>query len=465
MNDKKQAKEYTPQQIAEMEALLHSWAAEIEQKTHRVNELESQNDYLRTRDEMLQKVLASRTWRLAQGLGSLFKKNKQIQNDVSQNQLSVPQGIVLSADKKTVFIIDEFIPAYDRDAGSRTLHDYILLLLAKGYGVVILPQSGAYSEYAGLYESMGVPVLWGEWYAANWQAWAMENSGAFAAIWLNRPHVATQYIDFFKEKMAAPVLYYGMDLHFLREMREFEVTGSPFALAATDRMRPLELELVQKADCALFPSPVETEYLKKLLPSARLAVLPAYIVKDVNETPYTLQGRNGLLFVGNYNHRPNIDAVEWLLEEIMPVVHKSLPEVPVLIAGGNPTENMHALAAQTPGAQVLGHLPEKQLDALYEQCRLCVAPLRYGAGIKGKLISAMEQGLPVVSTSVGTEGIERCERAVAQADTAVDLAKAICQLYNDEAALAKMAKNAYGCLQGQFSQEVAWETLQKAMEA
>lgn len=447
-----------------MDASLHSMAAEIEQKTHRVNELESQNEYLRTRDEMLQQILNSRTWRLSQRLARLLGKSKPAKDATLSALPTAPQGIALPTVKKNVLIIDEFVPAHDRDAGSRTLHDYILLLLDKGYGVIILPSSGEYSPYGEIYAQLGVPVLWGEWYTAHWQAWAVENNEAFAAIWLNRPHVATQYIDFFREKFSAPVLYYGHDLHFLRAAREYEITGSPMALAAADRLRPVELALVEKADCALFPSPVETAYVQQLIPGACVQTLPAYISKDIREKPFTLANRSGLLFVGNFHHPPNVDAIEWMLSEIIPLVHRALPGVPVYIAGGHPTEDMQTLAAALPEVKILGHLPEEELDALYGQCRLCVAPLRYGAGIKGKLISAMERGLPLVSTAVGTEGIAGCEDAVAQADTAEEFAAAICSLYDDETALARMAHNAYGCLQAQFSPEAAWDSLQKAME-
>lgn len=124
-----------------------------------------------------------------------------------------------SCAKKIVLMVDHYIPTFDQDAGSRAIYYYIKLFLTSNYHVILIPDNFARTEYATYYEQMGVEVLYGEWYYLNWQQWVAKNAEEIDLIFLHRPHISVKYIDFLRKNTKAKILYYGADLHFLREMR------------------------------------------------------------------------------------------------------------------------------------------------------------------------------------------------------------------------------------------------------
>ena len=172
-----------------------------------------------------------------------------------------------------------------------------------------------------------------------------------------------------------------------------------------------------------------------------MKAIPAYLFSDVEECEYHFDKRKDLMFIGGFGHRPNVDAVKWLANEIMPALVKKLPDIRVYILGSNPPEEVEQLA--TENLLIKGFVTDEELQEYYQNCRISIVPLRYGAGIKGKVIEAMRFGTPVMTTSVGAEGIKGAESILDIADEAADFVEQLAALYQNEAELVRRSKASY----------------------
>nr|WP_243430953.1 glycosyltransferase [Clostridium botulinum] len=335
-----------------------------------------------------------------------------------------------SKDKKHILVVDHYVPQYDKDAGSRTVYQYLSLFVKMGYSVSFIGDNFYRHEpYTTKLQIMGIEVLYGSYYANNWKTWVKENSEHFDVVLLNRPHISEKYIDFFKENTTAKIVYYGHDLHFLREMREFELTGEKTLLKSSDEWKKKEFDLMNKADIILYPSDVEVGEIKKINDSLDVRRLPAYIMEN-NKNLKAVKERKDLLFVGGFGHGPNVDGITWFCENIFPKVIEKNPNIKLNIVGSKAPDKV--LALKSSNVNVVGFVSDEELKELYEICRVSVAPLRYGAGIKGKIIEAIANGIPVVTTICGAEGIANDDNFIIVDDNCEKFAQNILKLYEDE---------------------------------
>lgn len=351
--------------------------------------------------------------------------------------------------KRHLLLVDHYVPTFDQDAGGRSIYEYVRMFLHQGYHVTLLPDNFNRSEfYAEHYQQMGVEVLYGVWYAEHWQDWVRENADELDLIFLSRPHISVKYIDFLKENTNAPILYYGHDLHFMREQRQYEITKDPVLPASIERWREIELGLMRKADYSFYISYVEEEYIKSIDPSLKVRSLPGFIYTDIKKEQYQIKNRQDILFVGGFGHPPNADGITWFVNEVFPLVLQHEPKMRLHIVGSHPPEEI--LALDSSNVRVHGFVSTDILDELYRKCRLCIAPLRYGAGMKGKVVEAMAKGLPVVTTSIGAEGIERASEFLAIADDSEGFARHVYSLYGDDVQLGVMCQRAYESIERDF---------------
>jgi len=228
-----------------------------------------------------------------------------------------------------------------------------------------------------------------------------------------------------------------------------------------NRWKKIELHAIEEADCSLFPSIEEKKYLEKIDPDLRVEVYPVYIVRDIIKSPYRAADRNGIMFIGGYTHQPNVDAVFWFAEEILPKVVSRIPDVVMHLYGSRAPEEFDRL--ESPNLTVHGFVPDDELQGIYESARMTVIPLRYGAGIKGKVVEAMQFGLPIVTTSIGAEGFVDADNYMQIADEAETLADLICDLYEDEAKMRDMAEKGYQYLEREFSVDKARSVIEFAL--
>ncbi|MGM9669161.1 MAG: glycosyltransferase [Faecousia sp.] len=355
-----------------------------------------------------------------------------------------------SLHKKTLLMVDHYVPQYDRDAGSRTVFQYLKLFVSQGYNVKFIGDNFYQHEpYTTVLQQMGVEVLYGPWYAQHWKEWIQQNGDSIGYVFLNRPHIAVKYIDWIREKTHARIIYYGHDLHFLRTAREAELTGKSALLKDAEDWKEKEFSLMRKADMAYYPSEVEVKEIHRIDPTIAVKAIPAYLFDAGQREEFQPQRRRDLMFVGGYNHGPNVDAVLWMVEKIMPELRKLLPDVKFHMIGSNAPKEVIRLADD----HVIydGMVSDRELDGFYRSCRVSVVPLRYGAGIKGKVVEAMQKGMPVMTTSVGAEGIEDAENILCIEDDPVKFAEKLAALYRSDEELERRSAASQDYIARHFS--------------
>jgi len=223
--------------------------------------------------------------------------------------------------------------------------------------------------------------------------------------------------------------------------------------AASER-RDEELALIGRADVTLVVSTVERALITELAPAARVMIVSNIHELFAEGRPFA--ERKGLLFIGGFQHPPNTDAVLWYAKEVLPRVRQRLPGVVTTIIGSEVPATVTALAA--PDVAVVGYVPD--VAPYFEGARVSIAPLRYGAGVKGKVNLAMSYGLPVVATSAAVEGMHLIPgENVVVADDPAAFADAIEQVYRDEALWCRLAAGGRENVRRHFSREVARNSL------
>jgi glycosyltransferase involved in cell wall biosynthesis len=198
--------------------------------------------------------------------------------------------------------------------------------------------------------------------------------------------------------------------------------------------------------------------LAEALPQARVRVLSNIHELLPGGKPWA--EREGLVFIGGFQHPPNTDAVLWYAREILPHVRRLLPGVKTTIVGADPPATVRALASDD--LVITGYVPD--VAPYFTGCRVSIAPLRYGAGVKGKVNLAMSYGLPVVATPASVEGMSLTPgEDVLVAETAEGFAEAICRLYNDPVLWEKLSAGGRDNIRTHFSRDVARAALEELL--
>lgn len=389
----------------------------------------------------------------------LEKWKNELEKDHFENGTNVFLARERSCNRKHVLVIDHYVPQYDKDAGSKTTFMYLKMLVKKGYQVTFLGDNFyPHQPYTSVLQQMGILVLYGPKYAENCKEWLIENLPYFDVVYLNRPHITIKYIDLIKEHARGRIIYYGHDLHFLRIHREYELSGDKKLLEESEKWKEQELYIMYKADMNYYPSEVECTEIHKIDPDIPVKAITAYVYDRFQNIAYMPEKRDGLLFVGGFGHTPNLDAVQWFLDKIYPEVYQTT-HAPFYIVGSNAPKEITELT--TEGVVVKGFVSEEELQQLYSYCRMAVVPLRYGAGVKGKVVEALYYGIPIVTTSVGAEGIEGVDDIVAVQDEEKALIETITKLYDNRAALIEMHNKSQKYICDHFSTDAAWSVIAK----
>jgi GT2 family glycosyltransferase/2-polyprenyl-3-methyl-5-hydroxy-6-metoxy-1,4-benzoquinol methylase len=334
-----------------------------------------------------------------------------------------------SGNKKTILVIDHYVPHFDRDAGSRTVFQYLKLFVSLGFNVKFIGDNFYKHEpYTTILQQMGIEVLYGNWYANNWQDWIKSNSSRFDYVLLNRPHISIKYIDFIRTNTKARILYYGHDLHFLRELKQYEIEKNKDLLKSSEKWKETETYIFRMADIILAPSDEEMESIKELKVNNNVHAIRPYIFETVPKAVNNFSERKSILFVGGFNHKPNVDAVLWFANHIWPDIKRAIPEVKFNVVGSSTPKEILDLAGN--GIEIKGFVEDNELERLYGTARIVVIPLRYGAGVKGKTVEAMFNGLPIVSTQFGIEGMPGNISFIKAANEAKEFGDEVIRLYN-----------------------------------
>ena len=378
-------------------------------------------------------------------------------------QAKGPEELLIARDrgygKKYILFVDHYVPTFDQDAGSKTAYEYIRMMIKNGYRVIFVGDNFAKMEpYTSVLQQMGVEVLYGNEAYFNFWKWFDENHQFIHVAYLNRPHIAIKYIDKIRKYPDIRVIYYGEDFAYLRISREYEVTRNPEKKAEAEKFREMEFSLMRKADVSYFPSQAEVDMIHKMDPTIKAKAIDAFIYSDQAAVNENWAEREGLLFVGGFVHDPNRDGIIWFVKEILPKVREKIPGIRVMVAGSHPNEEIRKLG-ETEGVNVLGYVSDEDLERLYQNTRIVIAPLRYGAGVKGKVMQALYEGSPLVTTTIGAEGIPGIEKIAWIGDSADAFAEAVITHYDDTEALKQASEKAVKFIEENYSQTAAWKKI------
>ena len=184
-----------------------------------------------------------------------------------------------------------------------------------------------------------------------------------------------------------------------------------------------------------------------------------------DDIPQDFAMREGIMFVGGFAHPPNADAVLWFARDIYPMIRQGMeadgqapPEF--WVVGSRVTEEIRALEQPDNGILVKGFVSDEELERLYGACRLVVVPLRYGAGVKGKVVEAIYNGAPVVTTSIGAEGIPQVEDVLVIEDEPGAFAEMVVKLYQSEDACQELSRRTQEYIREHFSVDAAWKVIE-----
>jgi O-antigen biosynthesis protein len=359
-----------------------------------------------------------------------------------------------------VLVVDAMTPEPSRDSGSLRLCAILRLLDEQGWSTAFLPDDGRASpaEIDAL-GALGCEVLSKPW-VADLPRWLREHGSELHAVILCRHTVAGQYAGLVRRHAPqAKLIFDTVDLHFLRERRAAELGGSAVMARQAEAARRSELALIEQADVSLVVSPHEQSLLARLLPQARVELLSNIHKVHGCRQPYA--GRGDLVFIGGYGHPPNSDAVRWIAGEILPKLREALPDIRVHVLGDMPDTVRHELA--TPGLEFHGRVAE--LAPWLDRCLATLAPLRFGAGVKGKINMSMSHGVPVIATTIAVEGMQLADGVnVLVADDAAAFVEAVRRLQRDETLWQKLSVRGLDNVQQHFSAAAAAAALHRVLD-
>ena len=342
-----------------------------------------------------------------------------------QTSQSIQPRAIPRAPRPRILMIDHRIPEPDKDAGSVVAWWHIRLYLALGYEVTFLPVNlllGA--GYGRALQAIGAEVLH-EPYVLDINSYIDEHAAGFDAFYVCRYGEGGRFIERLRQRAPeVPLIFNTADLHFLRAERQARQRGAGPELAslAAD-VKARELAAIARATDTMLVSTYERDHLQAMGVRDSLSVIP--LVMPVQETVPPMDTRSGIAFVGGYEHTPNVDAVFHFLDAIWPLIRDARPDLDFYIVGSRPTPEI--LEIDQPGVHVVGYVAD--LEGFLARRLATVVPLRYGAGIKGKIASSLAAGVPCISTPIGAEGMGlKVDEEILIGDTPEAFAQAVLRL-------------------------------------
>jgi glycosyltransferase involved in cell wall biosynthesis len=353
--------------------------------------------------------------------------------------------------RKNILVIDHNVPTPDRDSGSLRMFQILKLLHDLGHRVTFIPDNLAKRQpYTNELQKRGIEVVHHP-YVKRVRDYIMSRGCEFDVVVLSRCQFARKHIA--AVRRYAPqsrIIFDTVDLHFVREAGEARVTGDQNLERKARETQQLEYELIDQSDETWVVSSSEQPLLKEKWPYKSIQVVSNIVDVPGSRTPFAL--RRDWLFIGSFQHRPNVDAVLFFAEQIFPLVSQRLRDAKFYIIGDNAPPEIVALANEKIVVTGL----QRDARPFFDSVKLSVAPLRFGAGVKGKINQSMAFGVPVVATSVAVDGTELWNREeILVADDPQDFAEAVIELYESEELWSRLSENGIRKTRALYSAEAA----------
>jgi GT2 family glycosyltransferase/glycosyltransferase involved in cell wall biosynthesis len=357
---------------------------------------------------------------------------------------------------KNILVIDHHLPMPDRDSGSLRMFQMLRILHQLGHRVTFIPDNLAnIPPYTGELQKRGIEVLYHP-YIKKVRDYLVSHGANFDAVVLSRCDFARKHIaDVHLHAPQSRIIFDTVDLHYLREDREAQLTLDPEVRRKAQERQQLEHELIEQADETWVVSPVEQRLLQEKWPGKSIQLVSNIVDIPGSKTPFAF--RRDWLFIGGFQHRPNIDAVLFFLQEIYPLVSERLQDAKFYIIGDKVPPEIAALATQ----RIIVAGLQRDVRPFFNSVRLSVAPLRFGAGIKGKINQSMAFGVPVVATSLAVEGMGLIDHEdILVADDPENFARALIELYESEELWNRLSENGIKKTRALYSTDTARKKLE-----
>lgn len=340
-----------------------------------------------------------------------------------------PDRVSVARDRRggrRVLVVDHMVPHHDQDAGSVRMEALLRILVDLGWKVTFLPDNLAGLEpYTSELQQLGIEVLCGR---MSELAFLETHGSEFDVAVLCRAHFAAKYLPTLLALRRRPfIIFDTVDLHYLREQRLAALEGDAGLARAAERTRAIELGVMRSSEMVWVTSTHEAELLRADDVGTKVEIVPMIHTVRADVPPFG--SRRNILFIGSFRHPPNEDAVMYFVEEILPLVRSELPGVQLLIVGPHVPQSILKLASSD--VKVLGYVQD--VTPVFDACRVSVAPIRYGAGVKGKITHSLAWGLPAVATPVAAEGMQMVDGVhLMIASDPVSFARRVVSVHEDE---------------------------------
>lgn len=358
-----------------------------------------------------------------------------------------------------ILVIEACMITPDQDSGSVRMLNLLKILRDEGYHVTFIADNLEYRQkVVTQLNALGIEVLYNHW-AGSVRRVLHRLGPSLQAVFISRHYIASPYAALVRALAPqAKLVFDTVDLHFVREEREAALGDNESLKAKAATTKRQELELIRTSDMTLVVSEFEKQLLSELVPEARVEIV-SNIHSHTPDRPGYVQ-REGILFVGGFRHTPNVDAIEWYVNEVLPHLQTLLPGVVTTVIGSNMPDSIKALASDT--VRMLGFVED--IEPELQTARVSIAPLRYGAGVKGKVNEAMNYAIPVVATHCAVEGMHTTSgEDVLVAETPEAFAEAITKLYTDPELWQRISSGGIKNLESHFSPDAVRPTIKRIL--
>jgi O-antigen biosynthesis protein len=380
-----------------------------------------------------------------------------------------PERLVAARDAEAldrILVIDDRVPHFDRGSGDTRMSKMLADLAAlwpDGRITLAAPDGTRAEQYAPPLLAQGIevacpPVDWGEWFRLR--------RFHYSVVIVSRALNFERFGDLIRQTQPQALVVFDIEALSHRLFESMAKTVSDpervqFARAEAARMRALEFRAIQDVDAVFCVSEEERQIAREIAPYTPSFLLPGSA--RVLERPPGFGERANVVFYGGFlagPGSPNEDALLHLVQEMFPRIREALPDVVLYVVGADPTPAVQALHGD--GIEVVGYV-EDPYDWL-ARARLHVHPIRFGAGIKNKLLDTIGAGLPFVTTSSGAEGMQLGDLMPGLvADEPEAFAERVVALYGDEARWTRVQSHLLDLARERFSRRASRRALVEAM--
>lgn len=363
-----------------------------------------------------------------------------------------------------ILVIDQITPEPDRDAGSITALELMLAMRDLGYRITFVPCSNFtyIPDYTDHLSAQGIESLLYP-FTKSVAEHLEEVGDVYAAIVIFRVNTATDYLETVRKLApSAKIIFHTSDLHFLREERAQGVSNPDVAernLSASATKKK-ELAIIKKSNVTIVHSHYEAELLAKLVPNVNVVVFPWVYEARSEGKPF--EARKDMVFLGGYRHYPNTDAILHYAQDIVPQMEKQGVDLTLRAIGADPPKQLTDLQGRY--LKIEGFVED--LEPILGAARFMLVPLRYGAGLKGKIVSAMAHGLPVITTSIGAEGMGLTDGVdVLVANSPDEMISAMQRLSKDKALWERLRASGLDYVSRTTSRRVGFDVVRRILGA